>query len=128
MGEILESSRVPTLTLQAGLVIGSGSASFEMVRHLTDVLPVMPSPRWVLNRVQPIAVRDVLHYLSRAAEVEWEESRRSQHRRAAPSPRGRAHGLSIGRRLGTGEDLSGSRGDDLGRVASFGCTVRTASL
>lgn len=76
VGEILESSRVPTLTLQAGLVIGSGSASFEMVRHLTDVLPVMPSPRWVLNRVQPIAVRDVLHYLSRAADVEWEESRR----------------------------------------------------
>lgn len=76
VGEILESSRVPTLTLQAGLVIGSGSASFEMVRHLTDVLPVMPSPRWVLNRVQPIAVRDVLHYLSRAAEVEWQESRR----------------------------------------------------
>ena len=76
VGEILESSRVPTLTLQAGLVIGSGSASFEMVRHLTDVLPVMPSPQWVLNRVQPIAVRDVLHYLSRAADVEWEESRR----------------------------------------------------
>ncbi|MBP2414216.1 uncharacterized protein YbjT (DUF2867 family) [Arthrobacter stackebrandtii] len=44
VGEILESSSVPTLTLQAGLIIGSGSASFEMVRHLTDVLPVMPAP------------------------------------------------------------------------------------
>ena len=67
VGEILESSTVPTLTFQAGLIIGSGSASFEMVRHLTDVLPVMPAPRWVLNRVQPLAVRDALHYLSEAA-------------------------------------------------------------
>lgn len=76
VGEILESSGVPTLTLQAGLVIGSGSASFEMVRHLTDVLPLMPSPRWVLNRVQPIAVRDALHYLVQAADLRWGESLR----------------------------------------------------
>lgn len=69
VGEILESSTVPTLTLQAGLIIGSGSASFEMIRHLTDVLPVMPAPKWVLNRVQPIAVRDALHYLSAAATL-----------------------------------------------------------
>ncbi len=74
VGEILEASGVPVLTLQAGLVIGSGSASFEMIRHLTDVLPAMPSPRWVLNRVQPIAVRDALHYLTRAADVELTES------------------------------------------------------
>lgn len=74
VGEILESSGIPTVTLQAGLIIGSGSASFEMVRHLTDVLPVMPAPRWVLNRVQPIAVRDALHYLSRAAELPPEVS------------------------------------------------------
>lgn len=69
VGKILESSGIPTLTLQAGLVIGSGSASFEMVRHLTDVLPVMPAPRWVLNKVQPIAVRDALHYLAAAADL-----------------------------------------------------------
>ncbi|MFB9165539.1 SDR family oxidoreductase [Arthrobacter psychrochitiniphilus] len=69
VGEILESSSIPTLTLQAGLIIGSGSASFEMVRHLTDVLPVMPAPKWVLNRVQPIAVRDALHYLTKAAAL-----------------------------------------------------------
>ena len=69
VGEILEASGIPVLTLQAGLIIGSGSASFEMVRHLTDVLPVMPAPRWVLNKVQPIAVRDALHYLARAAEL-----------------------------------------------------------
>ncbi len=67
VGEILASSGIPTINLQAGLIIGSGSASFEMVRHLTDVLPVMPAPRWVLNRVQPIAVRDALHYLSQSA-------------------------------------------------------------
>lgn len=69
VGRILESSSIPTMTLQAGLIIGSGSASFEMVRHLTDVLPVMPAPKWVLNRVQPIAVRDALHYLSKAATL-----------------------------------------------------------
>jgi uncharacterized protein YbjT (DUF2867 family) len=74
VGEILLDSGVPTMVLQAGLVIGSGSASFEMVRHLTDVLPVMPAPRWVMNRIQPIAVRDALHYLAHAAEVPPEVS------------------------------------------------------
>ncbi|MFB0833737.1 SDR family oxidoreductase [Arthrobacter halodurans] len=74
VGEILLSSGVPTLVLQAGLVIGSGSASFEMVRHLTDVLPVMPAPRWVRNRIQPIAVRDALHYLAEAATLPAEVS------------------------------------------------------
>lgn len=63
VGEILLSSGTPTAVLQAGLVIGSGSASFEMVRHLTDVLPIMPAPKWVMNKIQPIAVRDALHYL-----------------------------------------------------------------
>lgn len=69
VGEEFLRSGVPTLVLQAGVVIGSGSASFEMVRHLTDVLPYMPAPRWVRNRIQPIAVRDVLHYLLGAARV-----------------------------------------------------------
>lgn len=69
VGRILLESGVPTAVLQAGLVIGSGSASFEMVRHLTDVLPVMPAPRWVLNRVQPIAVRDALYYLETVADL-----------------------------------------------------------
>lgn len=70
VGEILRVSGVPTVVFQAGLVIGSGSASFEMVRHLTDVLPVMPAPRWVRNHIQPIAIRDALHYLGRAAELD----------------------------------------------------------
>lgn len=69
VGEILQASGVPTIVLQAGVVIGSGSASFEMVRHLTDVLPYMPAPKWVRNKIQPIAVRDVLHYLLGAARV-----------------------------------------------------------
>ena len=69
VGDVLMRSGVPTLVLQAGVVIGSGSASFEMIRHLTDVLPYMPAPRWVRNRIQPIAVRDVLHYLLGAARV-----------------------------------------------------------
>ncbi|WP_422935193.1 SDR family oxidoreductase [Sinomonas sp. P47F7] len=75
VGRILLASGVPTAVLQAGLVIGSGSASFEMVRHLTDVLPVMPAPRWVLNHVQPIAVRDALHYLEKAADLPGDVNR-----------------------------------------------------
>lgn len=75
VGRILLGSGVPTAVLQAGVVIGSGSASFEMIRHLTEVLPYMPAPRWVRNRIQPIAVRDVLHYLAAAAELPPEVSR-----------------------------------------------------
>lgn len=69
VGRILLDSGVPTIVLQAGVIIGSGSTSFEMIRHLTEVLPYMPAPRWVRSFIQPIAVRDVLHYLIRAAEV-----------------------------------------------------------
>ncbi|MFJ2551512.1 SDR family oxidoreductase [Microbacterium sp. NPDC087591] len=75
VGETFLHSGVPTLVLQAGVVIGSGSASFEMIRHLTDVLPYMPAPKWVRNRIQPIAVRDVLHYLMGAARVEPDVNR-----------------------------------------------------
>lgn len=75
VGEIFLRSGVPTLVLQAGVVIGSGSASFEMIRHLTDVLPYMPAPKWVRNRIQPIAVRDVLHYLLGAARVDTDVNR-----------------------------------------------------
>ncbi|TWG07767.1 SDR family oxidoreductase [Saccharopolyspora dendranthemae] len=69
VGEVLASSGVPTLVLRAAVIIGSGSASFEMLRHLSERLPAMVAPRWVHNRIQPIAVRDVLHYLVGAAEV-----------------------------------------------------------
>lgn len=63
VGEIFLRSGVPTAVLQAAVIIGSGSASFEMLRHLTERLPIMVTPRWVSNRVQPIAIRDVMHYL-----------------------------------------------------------------
>ena len=69
VGDILMASGVPTVALQAGVVIGSGSASFEMIRHLTDILPYMPAPKWVRNFIQPIAVRDVLHYLVGSADA-----------------------------------------------------------
>jgi uncharacterized protein YbjT (DUF2867 family) len=75
VGRILLESGVPTVALQAGVVIGSGSTSFEMIRHLTDVLPYMPAPKWVRNRIQPIAVRDVLYYLVQAAELPPEVNR-----------------------------------------------------
>ncbi|MCX2928812.1 NAD(P)H-binding protein [Mycobacterium sp. CVI_P3] len=75
VGEILMASGIETIVLQAGVVVGSGSASFEMIRHLTDRLPVMTTPRWVHNKIQPIAIGDVLHYLSAAATATVPTSR-----------------------------------------------------
>jgi uncharacterized protein YbjT (DUF2867 family) len=63
VGRILASRGVPTVVLRAGVIIGAGSASFEMLRYLTERLPVMVTPRWVGSRIQPIAIGDVLHYL-----------------------------------------------------------------
>ncbi|ARE79293.1 SDR family oxidoreductase [Streptomyces sp. NPDC059558] len=63
VGRILLGSGVPTTVLRAAVIIGSGSASFEMLRYLTERLPVMVTPSWVRTRIQPIAVRDVLRYL-----------------------------------------------------------------
>ncbi len=59
---------LPATEFRAGPIIGSGSASFEMVRYLTERLPVMVAPRWILNAVQPIGIVDVLRYLVQAAE------------------------------------------------------------
>ncbi|KAA1249248.1 SDR family oxidoreductase [Mycobacterium simiae] len=75
VGDALIASGIETVVLQAGVVVGSGSASFEMIRHLTDRLPVMTTPKWVRNRIQPIAIRDVLYYLVAAATVEVPSSR-----------------------------------------------------
>ncbi len=58
----------PTTEFRAGPIIGSGSASFEMVRYLTERLPVMIAPKWILNDVQPIAIRDILSYLLSALD------------------------------------------------------------
>lgn len=63
VAEVLRAGRVPVTELRAAMIIGSGSASFEMLRSLVKRLPVMVCPRWVENRTQPIAVRDVLEYL-----------------------------------------------------------------
>ena len=75
VARILLDSRVPTTVLRAPVIIGSGSASFEMLRYLTERLPVMVTPRWVRNRIQPIAVRDVLRYLIGAADMPPEVNR-----------------------------------------------------
>jgi uncharacterized protein YbjT (DUF2867 family) len=69
-GKELSSTSVPVMELRAGIVIGSGSASFEMLRHLTHRLPIMTTPKWVSNRTHPIAIRDVLWYLTNAAKSE----------------------------------------------------------
>lgn len=74
-GEILRASGAPTIELRAGVVIGSGSASFEMLRHLTERLPFMVTPKWLLNRIQPIAIRDVLRYLVGSAAAPAEVNR-----------------------------------------------------
>jgi uncharacterized protein YbjT (DUF2867 family) len=76
VGDILLDSGVPTAALQAAVIIGSGSASFEMLRYLTERLPAMITPKWVETRIQPIAVRDVLRYLVGAATLPADVNRR----------------------------------------------------
>lgn len=66
----LSAGPVPVTTLRAAMIIGSGSASFEILRYLVERLPVMVTPRWVQTESQPIAVRNVLEYLIRVLEVE----------------------------------------------------------
>jgi uncharacterized protein YbjT (DUF2867 family) len=66
VGRVLASGTTPVTELRAAVIIGSGSLSFEMLRYLTEVLPVMTTPRWVRTRCQPVAVRDVLDLLVRS--------------------------------------------------------------
>ena len=68
VGTVLAKGSTPVTELRAAVIIGSGSMSFEMLRYLTEVLPVMTTPRWVRTRCQPIAVSDVLDLLVRAIE------------------------------------------------------------
>ena len=68
-GSQLASGKVPVLELRAGIIIGSGSASFEMLRHLTHRLPIMTTPKWVSNLTQPISIRDALYYLRKCAAL-----------------------------------------------------------
>jgi uncharacterized protein YbjT (DUF2867 family) len=76
VGQIFIDSPVPAVVLQAGVIIGSGSASFEMLRYLTERLPAMVTPTWVDSKVQPIAVRNVLTYLLGSLGLTEETNRR----------------------------------------------------
>jgi len=69
-GRQLARGGVPVTEFRAAIIVGSGSISFEMIRYLTERIPVMVCPRWVYTRVQPIAIKDVLDYLSQALENE----------------------------------------------------------
>ena len=75
VGQILLDGAVPAVVLQAAVILGPGSASFDMLRYLTGRLPAMVTPRWVDNRLQPIAIDDVLHYLVGAASLDGELNR-----------------------------------------------------
>jgi uncharacterized protein YbjT (DUF2867 family) len=75
VGRILRSGRTPVTEFRAAVIIGSGSVSFEMIRHLTELLPVMFRPRWVRTRCQPIAVRNVLQILVAALDDSSGEDR-----------------------------------------------------
>jgi len=65
-GAALRAAGVPVTEFRAAVIVGSGSLSFEMIRYLTERLPVMICPKWVFTRIQPIAIRNVLDYLWRA--------------------------------------------------------------
>ncbi|MFO7878790.1 MAG: SDR family oxidoreductase [Bacteroidota bacterium] len=61
--EILNTSEIPCTVVQASIIIGSGSASFEIIRDLVEKLPVMIAPKWLKTRSQPVSIRDVVYYL-----------------------------------------------------------------
>ncbi len=74
-GEVLSSSsKVQTIWIRAGVIIGSGSASFEIIRNLVEKLPVMITPKWVDTYAQPIAVDDVINYLIAAITLEYDKN------------------------------------------------------
>ena len=68
--EALATGGVPVTTLRAAMIIGSGSASFEILRYLVERLPIMITPRWVETESQPVAISDVLHWLLASLDVE----------------------------------------------------------
>ncbi len=75
VGKILRESGVETIEFRASLVIGTGSLSFDLVKSLTDRLPIMLCPRWLTTPTQPIAVDNVLAYLLGAKDLPAGESR-----------------------------------------------------
>ncbi|MDR6763641.1 uncharacterized protein YbjT (DUF2867 family) [Flavobacterium sp. 2755] len=64
--DILKTAAVPLTVLRAGIIVGSGSASFEIIRDLVDKLPIMVTPKWLNTKCQPIAISDVLEFLIRS--------------------------------------------------------------
>ncbi|WP_417600648.1 SDR family oxidoreductase [Owenweeksia hongkongensis] len=62
--EVLKESQLSTTVLRAGIIVGSGSASFEIIRDLVEKLPLMVAPKWITTKCQPIAIRNVVGYLS----------------------------------------------------------------
>lgn len=68
-GEILRDGPIPVTEIRAGIIVGAGSAAFEVIRDLVLHLPVMTTPRWVRSRTQPIALPDLLEYIVRIPEV-----------------------------------------------------------
>ncbi|MCH9811283.1 SDR family oxidoreductase [bacterium] len=74
VGQILLEGKIPVVNFQAGIIIGSGSASFELMRDLVEKLPVMIAPRWVSSKCQPIGISDVLYYLEHIVDKEVKES------------------------------------------------------
>jgi uncharacterized protein YbjT (DUF2867 family) len=62
--EILRSSSIPVTSLKAGIIVGSGSSSFEIIRDLVEKLPIMITPKWLNTKIQPIAIKNVLEYLT----------------------------------------------------------------
>lgn len=62
--EILSSGKKPLTTLRAGIIVGSGSASFEIIRDLVEKLPVMVAPKWLYAKSQPVSIRNVIEFLS----------------------------------------------------------------
>lgn len=75
-GEILSEKReeIQTIWFRAAVIIGSGSASFEIIRHLVRKLPVMVTPSWVKTCTQPIGVEDVLDYLTQAKDLDYKDN------------------------------------------------------
>lgn len=69
VARILLAGATPTLVFRAATIIGSGSASFEIIRHLTERLPLMVAPTWINNRIEPLSIRDALYYLVAAADL-----------------------------------------------------------
>lgn len=74
VGHLLAEGSIPVTEVRAAVIIGSGSVSFEMLRYLTEVLPIMTTPKWVRTRCQPISIKDVLSLLIAALEDD-DESR-----------------------------------------------------